>query len=102
MHAIKVILLQSDLIKRRFSVNQGGLDIKESKKKRGFQSFHGWLSARAKPRQRAVVRRETDGQAGRKKRIENRCYLLSPVCYVTRTASVKSVGSTALILPLKM
>ena len=100
MHAIKVILLQSDLIKRRFSVNQGGIDIKECKKKRGFQSFYGWLSARAKPRQRVEVR---DGRTGRQeKRIENRCYLLSPVCYVTRTASVKSVGSTALILPLKM
>ena len=63
MHAIKVILLQSDLIKRRFSVNQGGIDIKECKKKRGFQSFHGWLSARAKPRQRVEGR---DGQAGKK------------------------------------
>ena len=89
MHAIKVILLQSDLIKRRFSVNQGGIDIKECKKKRGFQSFHGWLSARAKPRQRVVVR---DGRTGRQEK-KNRKPLLFVVAGVLRHSnSVSQVG----------
>ena len=89
MHAVKVILLQSDLIKRRFSVNQGGIDIKECKKKRGFQSFHGWLSARAKPRQRVVVR---DGRTGRQEK-KNRKPLLFVVAGVLRHSnSVSQVG----------